>query len=64
MARAMFEYSKAILKKVSFDSVLFCKELDKAIARLLPYEIAELRLWLTEFTKEKPELRSCLLAIN
>lgn len=64
MPRAMFEYSKAILKKVSFNSVLFCKELDKAIARLLPYEIDELRLWLVEFTKEKPELRACMLAVN
>ena len=32
MARAMFEYSKSILKKVSFNTVLFCKELDKAMS--------------------------------
>ena len=64
MARAMFEYTKSILKKVSFNSVLFCKELDKAVARLLPYEIDELRIWLLEFTKEKPELRACTLTLG
>ena len=41
MARAMFEYTKTILKKVSFDVNLFCKELEKALQRLLPYEIEE-----------------------
>jgi len=46
MARAMFEYTKTILNKVSFDSVLFCKELQKAVKRLLPYEIEELRIWI------------------
>ena len=44
MARAMFEYSKTVLKKVSFSSDLFCKELEKALARLLPHEINELSL--------------------
>jgi hypothetical protein len=63
MARAMFEYSKSVLKKVSFNAVLFCKELDKAVARLLPYEIDELRIWLFEYTKSKPELRACVLEI-
>ena len=33
MARAMLEYTKTILKKVSFNSDLFCKELEKAITR-------------------------------
>ena len=41
MARAMFEYTKTILKKVSFNSDLFCKELKKSLATLLPYEIEE-----------------------
>ena len=31
MARAMFEYTKTILKKVSFNSDLFCKELKKGL---------------------------------
>jgi len=59
MARAMFEYTKTVLKKVSFNVDLFCKELDKAFTRLLPYEIAELRIWLQDFTANKPELTVC-----
>ena len=38
MPRAMFAYTKAILKKVSFDSELFYIEVQKAIQHLLPYE--------------------------
>ncbi len=64
MSRAMFEYTKTVLKKVSFNTELFCKELEKAVKRLLPYEIDELRIWLNEFTLEKPELNSCLLLIK
>jgi len=37
MARAMFEYSKTVLKKVSFNTDLFCRELEKALKRLLPH---------------------------
>lgn len=64
MARAMFEYTKTILKKVSFNADLFCKELDKALERLLPYEIEELQIWLQNFTANKPELYSCLAVIS
>jgi len=64
MARAMFEYTKTVLKKVSFNVDLFCKELDKAFSRLLPYEIAELRIWLQEFTANKPELTVCIANYN
>ncbi len=56
MARAIFDYTKTILKKVSFDTDLFIKELEKAIKILLPFEIEELRIWLLEFTANKPEL--------
>ena len=35
MARAMFEYTKTVLKKVSFDATLFCKEVEKAVKRAL-----------------------------
>jgi DNA replication protein DnaD len=56
MARAMFEYTKTVLSKVSFNSELFCKELEKSLQRLLPYEIQELIIWLKEFTANKPEL--------
>ena len=60
MARAMFEYSKTVLKKVSFSSDLFCKELEKALKRLLPHEISELTIWLRQFTSNKPELLSLI----
>ncbi|MDB4182386.1 hypothetical protein N9737_06655 [Polaribacter sp.] len=64
MARAMFEYTKTILKKVSFNSDLFCKELEKALTRLLPYEVKELTIWLKVFTSNKPELYICMNLIK
>ncbi|MFK5957768.1 MAG: hypothetical protein QM495_02745 [Lutibacter sp.] len=64
MARAMFEYTKAILEKVSFNKELFKKELEKAVNRLLPYEIKELYFWLIEFTVNKPDLHSCLVLVK
>ena len=64
MKRTMFDYSKTILETVSFDPLLFCKELEKALKMLLPYEVEQLTDWLLSFTKEKPELRQCLVLIN
>ena len=61
---SMYNYTKAVLERVSFDPKLFCKELEKAIKVLLPYEIEQLTDWLLSFTKEKPELRQCLIYIN
>ena len=61
MARAILEYSKTVLKKVSFDTKLFCKEVQKAISKLLPHEIEELKLWLQQFTTDKPELKESLI---
>ena len=63
MPRVMFTYTKSILERVSFDPKLFCKELEKALKNLLPYELEQLREWLLQFTKEKPELRQCLIYI-
>jgi len=60
----MFAYTKNILERVSFDPSLFCKELEKALKVLLPYEIEQLTEWLLNFTKEKPELRQCLIYVN
>ena len=57
----MFEYTKTVLKKVSFDPHLFCKELEKAIQRLLPYELEELKAWIQQFIQGKPELNHCLI---
>lgn len=64
MPRSMYAYTKSILERVSFDPILFCKELEKAIKILLPYELEQLTEWLLNFTKEKPELRQCLVYIN
>lgn len=60
----MFAYTKRILESVSFDPKLFSKELIKAINQLLPYEIEQLKDWLLNFTKEKPELKNCLIYVN
>ncbi len=60
----MLEYTKTVLKKVSFDVRLFSRELKKAISRLLPYEIEELKLWLTQFITDKPELKESLIYLN
>ena len=64
MARAMFEYTKAVLEKVSFNKELFKKELEKAVNRLLPFELKELLFWLKDFTLNKPELHTCLVLIE
>lgn len=60
----MFSYTKSILERVSFDPLLFCKEVEKALKILLPYEIEQLTDWLFQFTKEKPELRQYQLLLN
>lgn len=64
MARAMFEYTKTVLEKVSFDASLFCKEVQKAMRRLLPYEIEELRLFVQSLILRNPELNECLIYLK
>ena len=64
MARAILDYTKTVLKKVSFDVDLFSKELKKAVKRLLPFEIEELRIWLLQYTVNKPELYPSLALIK
>lgn len=44
----MLNYSKTILSSVSFDAILFEKELRKALRMLLADEITELRNWCYE----------------
>jgi hypothetical protein len=63
MAGAMLEYTKTVLKKVSFDVRLFSRELQKAIKRLLPDELHELKAWLLQYTTDKPELQPALLVL-
>ncbi len=64
MSRQMIDYTKSILERVSFDPILFCKEFEKAVKALLPYELEELAEWFFSFTKEKPELRKCEVYLN
>ncbi len=60
----MFDYTKSILERVSFDPVLFCKELEKAIKALLPYELEQLKELLTFFIIENPELKHSFFFVN
>jgi hypothetical protein len=64
MAKAMLEYYKTVLQKVSFDVKLFGKELKKAISKLLPEEIEELKAWLYNFITDKPELEPTLIYLK
>jgi len=64
MSKIMFDYTKSILERVSFDPILFCKELEKAIKTLLPYEMEQLQEWLLNFIIEKPELKECILLVK
>lgn len=64
MSKSMLEYTKTVLQKVSFDAKLFHKELKKAIQRLLPEELRELKNWLKQFLEDKPELQTSLIYLN
>lgn len=64
MSKSMLDHTKNVLKRVSFDVTLFCKELEKACKVLLPFELEELASWLLKFIKEKPELQHCMLLID
>lgn len=64
MARAMFEYTKTILNKVSFDATLFARELEKAVQRLLPYEIEELKIFIQQLVQQNPELNQSLIYLR
>jgi hypothetical protein len=45
MSKKMLEYTKDLLKKVSFDVKLFRKELAKAYQNLMEEDIEELKNW-------------------
>ncbi len=50
----MLEFSKKILSKVSFDKILFKKELSKCIKWLSKKEVLNLKIWaLTAFAQYK-----------
>ena len=54
----MFDYTKSVLERVSFDATLFCKELEKAIKTLLPYEMEQLREWLLTLRHRKTRIKT------
>ncbi len=60
----MLEYTKTVLEKVSFDATLFCKEVQKAVQRLLPYEIEELKLYILSLVQQNPELNQCMIYLK
>lgn len=64
MPRMIYDYTKSVLERVSFDPALFRKELRKALKNLLPYELEQLRKWLDYFTAGRPELQSCLSIVQ
>lgn len=64
MTRPMFAYTKRILESVSFDLQLFKKELQKAMKTLLPYELEQLKAWLSSFVQQHPQLTPCLPMLN
>ncbi|PQV48886.1 hypothetical protein CLV33_10491 [Jejuia pallidilutea] len=60
----MLEYTKTVLDKVSFDATLFCKEVQKAVQRLLPYEIEELKIYILSLVQQNPELNQCMIYLK
>lgn len=64
MPRMIYDYTKSVLERVSFDPALFLRELRKAVKTLLPYEIEQLKKWLQFYTEERPELKQCLSIVN
>ena len=60
----MFEYTKTVLNKVSFDTTLFCKEVEKAVNRLLPYELEELRIFIQNLIHQNPELNQSFIYLK
>jgi len=64
MAREFLDYTKTILKKVSFDVELFKIELTKALERLLTHEIYELSKWMQDYFKDEPQLQSCIMKVK
>lgn len=64
MARAMYEYTKTVLNKVSFDVTLFCKEVEKAVRRLLPHELEDLKVFIQSLINQNPELNQCLIYLR
>ena len=61
MSRSVYNYTINVLKKVSFNPVLFKKGLAKASSTLLPYEYSELIIWVKSYTLYNPHLEGVLI---
>ena len=61
MSRSIYNYTIEVLKKVSFNSKLFNKELAKASKILLPYEYNELMIWVKNYTFQNPHLYNSII---
>lgn len=60
----IYDYTKSVLERVSFDPNLFRKELRKALKALLPYELEQLKKWLDYFTNNRPDLKACVSVLD
>lgn len=60
----MLDYTKTVLKKVSFDPSLFCKEVQKAIRNLLPNELEEIKVFIQSLIQQNPNLNQCLIYLK
>lgn len=63
MPTTMITYTKTTLERASVDPALFCKELANAIKILIASELEELAIWFVNFTKGRPELQNCKIAM-
>ena len=57
-------FYKSVLRKVSFNAVLFEKELNKALLALPEEEGVRLYRWALTFTRMHPELHTHLLYVS
>ena len=55
----MLDYTKSVLKKVSFNPQLFSIEVKKEMQRLMPYEKEELKLFIRRLIFNNAELSHC-----
>ena len=61
MSKSIYNYTKDVLKKVSFNPILFKKELFKTSKVLLPCESNGLIIWVKKFILNKPGLEAVLI---
>ncbi len=60
----MLQYTIDVLKRVSFNAMLFKRELKKSLKWLIPSEVEILKRWVRRFVSDKPRLQEALVVIN